>query len=126
MPKWNSYSEYYRQELFPYAIEYGMTAQEFWEYDPSLFWSYRISYMRKKKTEQEIQNQMMWVQGAYIYDAVSKAIANSFSKNAKYNYIEKPFELNQGHKAIQKEEMREKVVMQNNYWANYKERLENK
>ena len=60
-----------------------MTAKEFWEDDPALFWSYRISYMQKKKNEQIVQNQMMWLQGAYIYDAVSKAIANSFSKNSK-------------------------------------------
>ena len=33
-----------------------MTAKEFWEDDPALFWSYRISYMQKKKNEQIVQN----------------------------------------------------------------------
>ena len=41
----------------------------------------------------------MWLQGAYIYDAVSKAIANSFSKNSKYKYMEKPFDIT-GEKQI--------------------------
>lgn len=99
-----------------------MTAKEFWEDDPSLFWSYRISYMNRKKTEQEIQNQMMWIQGAYIYDAVTKALANSFSKNAKYKYLEKPFDFDS--KEIPKEKVQEKMKTQNSFWASFKERLE--
>jgi hypothetical protein len=100
-----------------------MTAKEFWEDDPSLFWSYRISYMRRKKTEQQIQNQMMWIQGAYIYDAVSKAIANSFSKNAKHKYLDKPFEFNK--EEIPKEIVQEKIKTQNSFWASFKDRLNN-
>ena len=100
-----------------------MTAKEFWEDDPSLFWSYRISYMRRKKTEQQIQNQMMWIQGAYIYDAVSKAIANSFSKNAKHKYLDKPFEFNK--EEIPKEIVQEKKKTQNSFWASFKDRLNN-
>lgn len=64
---------------------------------------------------------MMWLQGAYFYDAVSKALANSFSKNKKYNYVDKPFDLNQ-NKQIDKEKLNEKVTNQNNFWATFKER----
>lgn len=102
-----------------------MTAKEFWEDDPMLFWSYRISYVQKKMTEQKIQNQMMWVQGAYIFDAVTKAIANSFSKNSRYSYLEKPFDLD-GGKQIEKAELQYKTTQQTNYWASFKDRLENK
>lgn len=103
-----------------------MTVEEFWECDPSLFWSYRISYMQKKKLEQEIQNQMMWIQGAYIFDAVSKAIANSFPKSVKYKYVEKPFDMGgEREKIAKKEAIGQKVTEQNNYWASYKNRLEN-
>lgn len=101
-----------------------MTVKEFWEDDPMLFWSYRISYMQRKQTEQKIQNQMMWVQGAYIFDAVTKAIANSFSKNSKYTYLEKPFDLF-NEKQIEKAELQKKVTVQNNYWTSFKDRLEN-
>lgn len=102
-----------------------MTAKEFWEDDPMLFWSYRISYIQRKKSEQILQNQMMWIQGAYIFDAVTKAIANSFSKHSKYNYLEKPFDLT-GEQHVKKEELNEKVTQQNNYWASFKQRLEKK
>lgn len=102
-----------------------MTAKEFWEDDPALFWSYRISYMQKKKNEQIVQNQMMWLQGAYIYDAVSKAIANSFSKNSKYKYMEKPFDIT-GEKQIEKQELQARVTTQNSFWSTLKERLERK
>ena len=102
-----------------------MTAKEFWEDDPMLFWSYRISYIQKKQLEQKIQNQMMWIQGAYIFDAVTKAIANSFSKNAKYKYLEKPFNLD-GEKQVEKVELQYKSTKQNNFWASFKDRLENK
>ena len=33
----NSYYEYYCNYLFPQAIEYGMSADEFWKDDPQLF-----------------------------------------------------------------------------------------
>lgn len=70
-----------------------------------------------------MQNQMMWIQGAYFYDAVSKAIANSFSKNAKHKYIEKPFDF--GKTEIPKEQVQEKIKSQNSFWASFKGRLEN-
>ena len=122
-PKWNSYSDYYRQELFPYAIEYGMTAKEFWEDDPSLFWSYRISYMQRKKNEQSIQNSMMWLQGAYFYDAISKALANAFSKGKSYKYIDKPFDFDRNE--TDKEIAEEKSVRNTSFWASFKHRLSN-
>lgn len=64
---------------------------------------------------------MMWIQGAYFFDAVSKAIANSFSKNAKHKYLEKPFEFDK--KEIPKEKVQEKIKTQNSFWASFKDRL---
>lgn len=100
-----------------------MTAKEFWEDDPALFWSYRISYINRKKNEQEVQNEMLWLQGAYFYDAVTKALANAFSKGKKYNYIEKPF--NFSEKEVKKEVAKEKALKSNSFWASFKDRLSN-
>lgn len=105
--------------MFPYALEYGMTAEEFWEADPMLFWSYRISFMNKIKEQQILQNQMMWIQGAYIYNAVSVALANSFSKNKKYDYLEKPFDFDKNTNE-NKQKAKEKITNQNNFWASFK------
>lgn len=69
-----------------------MSVKEFWEDDPDLFWAYRFSYIQRMKQEQEINNQNMWLQGAYIYEAVSVALSNAFSK-VKHKYSEQPYDL---------------------------------
>lgn len=70
-----------------------MSAKEFWEDDPDLFWAYRFSYINKIRQEQEIFNSNAWLQGAYFYEAISVALSNAFSKQ-KISYCDKPFELN--------------------------------
>lgn len=69
-----------------------MSVKEFWEDDPELFWAYRFSYIQKLKQEQEITNTNMWLQGAYIYEAVSVALSNAFSKS-KHSYSKEPYDL---------------------------------
>ena len=80
-------------DLLPLAIQYGMSVKEFWEESPDLFWAYRFSYIQKVKQEQAIANTPMWLQGAYIYEAVSVALSNAFSK-VKHNYSQQPYDLN--------------------------------
>ena len=58
--------------LFPMAIEYGMSADEFWKDDPQLFVSYRTSFINKKKREMEEEDYKSWLRGLYIYDGNSK------------------------------------------------------
>lgn len=79
--------------MLPYAIEYGMSVKEFWEESPDLFWAYRFSYLSKKEREQDLKNTNMWLQGMYIYEAVSVALSNAFSKK-KISYREMPYNLN--------------------------------
>lgn len=69
-----------------------MSVKEFWEDDPELFWAYRFSYIQKIKQDQEINNTNMWLQGAYIYEAVSVALSNAFSKT-KSTYSKEPYDL---------------------------------
>lgn len=74
------------------AIEYGMSVREFWEEDPDLFWMYRFLYVNKLKRKQENDNVNAWLQGAYIFEAVSAALSNAFSKKT-IQYRNVPFEL---------------------------------
>ena len=102
----NSYYEYYCNYLFPQAIEYGMSAEEFWKDDPQLFVSYRTSFFNKKKREMEEIDYKCWVGGLYNYDGNSKLMASlkqlisnivaSFSKGQKDttkidSYPKKPY-----------------------------------
>lgn len=67
-----------------------MSAKEFWEDNPDLFWAYRFSYINKKEQEQKEKNYHAWLQGAYIYEALSVSLSNAFS-NIKTSYRDKPF-----------------------------------
>ena len=88
--------------MLPLAITYGMSANEFWEGNPDLFWAYRFSYYTRMKEEQEAMNYKLWLQGAYFYEAISVALANSFGKGKKQSYSSKPYVL------TKEEEEREK------------------
>lgn len=98
--------------MLPLAIEYGMSVKEFWENDPDLFWAYRFSYIQRLKREQEEANTRAWLQGAYIYEAVSVALSNAFTKT-KSTYSKEPYSLT-------KEESREKELI------NLQSRLKNR
>ena len=73
------------------AITYGMSVNEFWEENPDLFWAYRFSYYERKRNEEQETNFKLWLQGAYFFDAITTALANSFGKGKKHNYVEKPY-----------------------------------
>lgn len=85
------------------AITYGMSVKEFWEDDPDLFWAYRFSYYENFRVTKEYDNFKAWLQGAYFFEAVSIALANSFVK-ANSKYPEKPYTIS--------EEEREKDMKQ--------------
>lgn len=72
------------------AITYGMSVKEFWEEDPDLFWAYRFSFYENFRATKEYDNFKAWLQGAYFFEAVSIALANSFGKG-KAKYPEKPY-----------------------------------
>ena len=72
------------------AITYGMSLKEFWEDDPNLFWAYRYSYIDRMKFNSDMLNEEAWLQGAYVYEAVSIALNNGFIKR-KLEYSKHPY-----------------------------------
>ena len=71
-----------------------MSYDEYWEGDPKLTTYYRKAYLIK----QEEMNNNAWLQGMYIYDAVSTALYNTMrgfgkSKPPLKDYAKKPYEL---------------------------------
>ena len=67
-----------------------MSSKEFWNDNPDLFWAYRFSYYNKQKNKQQEMNYNAWLQGAYIYEAVSVALNNAFNKQ-KVSYAKIPY-----------------------------------
>lgn len=86
-----------------------MSNKEFWEEEPELLWAYRKSYMGKLELENEKMNTQCWLEGLYIYDAISTVAYNICKKESQpaKNYMESPIDIHKKPKTpeeIQKEE----------------------
>ena len=77
------------EESFPFYLAIGMSSAEYWEGDPSLARYFRKAY----KIKQEEINNNAWLQGMYIYDAISTALHNALrGKNQKAKeYAKQPY-----------------------------------
>lgn len=88
-----TYREIFENAL-PNYLFMGMTPDQFWNGDCSLTVAYRKAYEMK----QEADNTRLWLQGAYIYDAISRLIPimQPFAKKGTkaVPYLEKPYPLN--------------------------------
>lgn len=68
-----------------------MTYEQYWEGDP-----YMVGYYQKAdRIKWNDLNQQMWIQGAYIYEAIGTVAANMMSKKSskKHTYLEKPLRI---------------------------------
>lgn len=91
-----TYTEIF-EESFPFYLAIGMSSAEYWTGDPSLARYFRKAYEMK----QEEINHNAWLQGLYIYDAVSTAIYNAFKgKNTKASeYAKQPYKFENKEKS---------------------------
>ncbi len=78
------------EECCPFYLAIGMSYAEYWEGDSSLARYYRKAY----KIKQEETNHNAWLQGLYIYDAISTALHNALRGKGKKaeKYAEKPYQ----------------------------------
>lgn len=88
-----SYSEIFLTK-FPYYLSIGMTEEQYWDRDSTLVKSYR----KAEELRKERVNQEMWLQGMYIYDAISRLspILRAFAKKGTkaQPYAEEPYPIN--------------------------------
>ena len=107
--------------MLPYALQCGMTADEFWNGEPRLF----SSYIKKREQELDDINYQSWLIGLYVYKAVGTALGDAFSSKSsiKNTYFGKPLEeLNSNYIEEHKEkiENKDKDYRKNvNYWAKF-------
>ena len=66
-----------------------MTPEDYWHASPEVTSAYREAY----KTRKEERNWEMWLQGLYIYHAVSIALNNAFNKDKKLEYMDRPLDI---------------------------------
>ena len=97
-----SYREIFENAL-PNYIYMGMTPEQFWNGESTLVVAYRKAFEMK----QEADNQRLWLQGSYVYEAITRVapILHPFAKKGTkaIPYLEKPYPLNK-HKDESKPE----------------------
>lgn len=103
--------------LCPYYMMYGMSYDEYWYGDPWRMVDYKAAYELRNRRE----NQMMWIQGIYVVNALSVVIGNAFSKRGtpQKKYFEKPLEIFPKTEAEEKAEMEKKrreIIMKLTAW----------
>lgn len=118
-----SVKDYFLEYLFPDAIIYGMSYDEFWNKDPQLYFSYRFSYMQKLELEKEERNQNAWLQGFYNTKAFNVVLYNAFKEKGQdpIMYFEKPIDFNE--LALTDEEKTTKAINIKNKWSSLKSQM---
>ena len=92
-------------KLCAYYMALGVSADEFWNGDPTLL----KYYVETHRIAVEQQNERMWLQGVYFYEAISTALAQAFSKHSNAKYPEKPHRLTPLSEEEQELENKKKV-----------------
>lgn len=101
-------------DLCPVYMVYGMSYDEFWYGKPEL----AVAYRKAHRLRIEQTNQQLWLQGLYVFNAVSVAIGNALSKH-KQKYIQEPIQIfppTEDEKQAKAEETRRKLVEKLNAW----------
>jgi hypothetical protein len=115
-PTQNKTNTEFFEESFPFYLAIGMSFAEYWEGDPKLAQYFRKAYLIK----QEQFNNNAWLQGMYIYDAVSTALHNALrgmgkTKPPAKDYAKQPYDIfkkekTPAEKAIEVEKEQEKAA----------------
>lgn len=99
----------YLDELFAYALSIGMTYNQYWYDEPALL----NNYVRAEQIKQRKRNNEMWLQGAYIYQAIGSLVPvlNPFSKEHRAKaYLKNPIPLTEEEREDIEREKYERFV----------------
>lgn len=107
-PKPTSLKAYF-DELCGYAISIGMTYKEFWEDDIDIL----LYYVKAEETRQKKRNNEMWLQGAYIYQAIGALapVLNGMTKEHRASpYLKQPFAITEEERIEQENQKLKRFV----------------
>lgn len=104
----HSYREKF-EELFPFYLSLGMTEEQYWDRDSQLV----IYYRKAEELRTSRTNQELWLQGAYFYEALTRAspLLHAFAKKGTkpIPYMAEPFAISEKQAEYQQEEKEKKV-----------------
>lgn len=102
-----SFTEQFYEHL-PFYLSIGMTYEQYWNGDCLLVKYYRKAHRMKQKR----RNQELWVQGAYIYEAIIDIapVLHAFAKKGAkpLPYVSEPFPLTQ-KEVMERRKQEEKI-----------------
>lgn len=95
----------------PEALAIGIDYNLFWKLNPCKL----EPFLKARNLKLKMKNEELWLQGLYVYNAISVALANGFrKKGAKaQNYLEEPiklFEDTEYEKEMKAKREREKAI----------------
>jgi hypothetical protein len=84
----------------------GMTYDEFWNQSVSMVRAYReADDLRRRK-----ENEVLWMQGVYIREALMSTVCNMFNKGTKFEYPKDPYPVTS--KQVEEKQERERKRME--------------
>lgn len=96
-------------ELFPYYLSIGMSEEQYWDRDCLLV----IAYRKAEELRMNKKNQELWLQGAYIYEALARTspILHAFAKKGTkpVPYLAEPFAISEKQAEHRQEEKEKKT-----------------
>ena len=96
-------------ELFPYYLSIGMSEEQYWDRDCLLV----IAYRKAEELRMNKKNQELWLQGAYIYEALTRTspILHAFAKKGTkpVPYLAEPFAISDKQAEHRQEEKEKKT-----------------
>lgn len=106
-------------DLFSYYLFLGMTYELYWEGDPWLAKAYRDAYEMKR----DYDNQTLWMNGIYVFNAIGTAIANIHldgKHHAPVPYLKEPIRIRpytEEELKAKKEKEQDDVIRYLDEWA---------
>lgn len=95
-------------EFFPYYLSIGMTEEQYWDRDSTLV----VAYRKAEELKTNRKNQEMWLQGAYVYEALCRVspLLHAFAKKGTkpVPYIAEPFAITEKQAEYRQEEKEKK------------------
>ena len=64
-----------------------MSYEQFWDGEPNMAAAYRKADQLRRKRE----NELLWLEGMYMREALASTVGNMFSKGNKHKYPTEPF-----------------------------------
>lgn len=89
------------QQALPAYLFYGMTYDQYWNGDVSAHRAYREAHKLRLKEA----NQLAWIQGSYVYEAIMCAAPaiKAFSKQRARPYRKEPYDLDESDRRHREE-----------------------